>query len=165
MGKLYHLWFVPVACGLVSSNTVPAEYVTVYDIDDSKFDKFNALHINTTSTLSDVVEQAEIIFLAVKPAIVKTIMKQLSDYDNLLNRVVIVSFAAAVSIEHIIEHAKQNVAVIRTMPSTPILVGEGVIAVAHNEFVDPRDFQFFCLTTLLFVEVFSLDAELHFCAL
>ena len=133
-----------VACGLVTSQTVPAEYVTVYDIDDSKFDKFNAIGINTTSALSDAVEQAEIIFLAVKPGIVKTVMHQLSEFDNLLDRVVVVSFAAAVSIEHIVQHAGQNVAVIRTMPSTPILVGEGVLAVAHNEFVTPRDFQFFC---------------------
>ncbi|MBO5869933.1 MAG: pyrroline-5-carboxylate reductase [Clostridia bacterium] len=133
-----------VACGLVSSGTIPAKYVTVYDIDASKFTKFNELGINTTTELSVAVNDAEIVFLAVKPAIVKSVMKQLSEFDNLLERVVFVSFAAAVSIKHIVESAGRNIAVIRTMPSTPILVGEGVLAITHNELVNTRDFEFFC---------------------
>ncbi len=167
MSHYKHLLFIgggniagAVACGLVSSKNVPAEYVTVYDIDSAKFGKFNALGINTTSELSDAVVSAEIIFLAVKPAVVKHVMKQLADIDGVLDRVVIVSFAASVPISHIIGSADREVAVIRTMPSTPILVGEGVIAVTKNDAVSSKDFEFFCRLMSSIAYVTVIDEEL-----
>lgn len=133
-----------VACGLVSTNTVPAKYVTVYDIDSSKFDKFNRLGITTTNSLSEVVLDADYIFLAVKPGIVKSVMKELAAYDGVFERATVVSFAASVPIEHIEKSADSRVPVIRTMPSTPILVGEGVLAVCRNDLVSSKCFQEFC---------------------
>lgn len=135
-----------VACGLVSSGTVESDFVSVYDIDSSKFDKFTKLGIKTFTDLNDAARDAELIFLAVKPSVVSVVMKNLSEIDGLLDRVTIVSFAAAVSIEHIIKSAGRDLAVIRTMPSTPILVGEGVLAVTHNEMVSQDIFQYFCRT-------------------
>ena len=133
-----------VACGLVSSGAVPAEYISVYDIDKTKLDKFSKVGINTYSVLADAVFNAQYIFLAVKPAIVKTVMKELAEFDNLLDRVTVVSFAASVEIDHIEKACNRNIAVIRTMPSTPILVGEGVLAVCRNDRVSAKEFQFFC---------------------
>lgn len=133
-----------VACGLVSSGSIPAEFVTVYDIDKSKFGKFNELGIKTTDDIYKSVECAEIIFLAVKPAIVKDIMTQLRSIEGVLNNTLVVSFAAAVSIEHITKSAGMDIPVIRTMPSTPILVGEGVLAVTRNDLVPSKDFEYFC---------------------
>ena len=133
-----------VACGLVASGTVPAEYVSVYDIDNSKFKKFNDLGISTFTNLCDAASNAELIFLAVKPGIVSTVLKDLSAIDGLLDRATIVSFAAAVSVEHIEKSAGKPLSVIRTMPSTPILVGEGVIAVSANERVNEVVFRDFC---------------------
>lgn len=144
-----------IACGLVSSGTVPAEYVSVYDIDSSKFDKFNKLGINTSADLLSLADKAEVIFLAVKPNVVKNVMAQLSEINGLLNRVLIVSFAASVTINHIEESANAKLAVIRTMPSTPILVGEGVLAVCRNENVSARDFESFCrmMSSIAYVSV------------
>ena len=135
-----------VACGLVSSGTISSEFVSVYDIDSSKFQKFTNLGISVYTDLGSAAVNAELIFLAVKPNIVSSVMRSLAEIEGLLDRVTIVSFAAAVSIDHIIKSAGRNVAVIRTMPSTPILVGEGVLAVAHNELVSPELFQYFCRT-------------------
>jgi len=149
-----------VACGLVTSAAVPSDFVAVYDIDNTKFDKFNDLGIKTSTNLTDFTDDAEIIFLAVKPAIVKSVIHQLRQIDGLLERVVIVSFAASVSIEHIVKSAGRDVAVIRTMPSTPILVGEGVIAATHNELVGARDFQFFCRMMSAIAHVAVIDESL-----
>ncbi len=135
-----------VACGLVSSGTVGADFVSVYDIDSSKFEKFTKLGISVYTDLNDAVVGAEVIFLAVKPSVVSSVMRSLADIEGLLDSVTVVSFAAAVSIEHIVKSAGRSLAVIRTMPSTPILVGEGVLAVAHNELVSTEVFQYFCRT-------------------
>ncbi len=149
-----------VACGLVSSGTVPAEFVTVYDIDSSKFDKFNELNICTSTDLISATKKAEIIFLAVKPAIVKSVMNQLGGIEGLLDRATVVSFAASVSINHIVSSAGKNIPVIRTMPSTPILVGEGVIAVTHNDLVSPNVFEWFCRTMSSIAQVSVIDESL-----
>ncbi len=133
-----------VACGLVASGTVPADYVTVYNRNSAKFDKFKKLGIKTSLDLVEASQDCELVFLAVKPAVVASIMKQLSEIDGLLDRATVVSFAASVSIEHIENSAGRHLAVIRTMPSTPILVGEGVLAVTKNDSVVPKCFEYFC---------------------
>lgn len=146
-----------VACGLVKAKTVSEKNVFVYDIDDSKFDKFNKLGITTGNDLAALCEGADFIFLAVKPGVVSSVVKQLSSFEGLLEKATVVSFAAAVSIEHIVKSAGRDIAVIRTMPSTPILVGEGVIAAAKNDRVSPRDFEYFCriLSSIAHVSVIS----------
>lgn len=149
-----------VACGLVCSGTVPPEFVKVYDIDSSKFDKFNKLKIETSTDLSHYAEDAEIIFLAVKPSVVSSVMKELAEIEGLLERVLIVSFAAAVTIKHITESAGKDIPIIRTMPSTPILVGEGVLAVSRNELVSPKDFEHFCRMMSAIAHVTIIDETL-----
>lgn len=146
-----------VACGLVKAKTVSANNVFVYDIDSSKFDKFNKLGITTGSDLASLCDNTDFIFLAVKPGVVSSVVKQLSSIDGLLEKATVVSFAAAVSIEHIEKSAGKEIAVIRTMPSTPILVGEGVIAATKNDMVSSRDFEYFCriLSSIAHVSVIS----------
>ncbi len=144
-----------VACGLVNSNTVPSEYVSVYDIDDTKFHKFNSIGINTYTNLKEASKDTDVIFLAVKPSIVAKVMNELSEIDGLLDHVLVVSFAAAVSIQHIIDSARKDIPVIRTMPSTPILVGEGVLAVSKNNLVSDKSFEDFCrmMSSIAYVTV------------
>lgn len=149
-----------VACGLVNSGTVPAEYVSVYDIDNSKLSKFAKLGIKTYTELSDSIKGVDFIFLAVKPAIVKVVMKQLASFDGLLDKCTIVSFAASVSIDHIEKSYGKHIPVIRTMPSTPILVGEGVLAACRNDLVKPKDFQYFCRTMSSVAHVTVIEEEL-----
>jgi len=135
-----------VACGLVSTKTVPAEYISVYNRNDRKFDKFKKLGISTYTNLAEASCDAELIFLAVKPNVVASVMKELASIDGLLDNAIVVSFAASVPMEYIEKACGKELAVIRTMPSTPILVGEGVLAVSKNERVSAKDFKEFCRT-------------------
>ncbi|MBQ3229502.1 MAG: pyrroline-5-carboxylate reductase, partial [Clostridia bacterium] len=125
----------------------------------SKFDKFNKLGIITGNDLCSICSNPDFVFLAVKPNIVSNVMARLSEIPGLLDNATIVSFAAAVSIEHIVKSYGSGIPVIRTMPSTPILVGEGVIAVTKNDRVSPKNFEFFCriMSTIAHVTVISED--------
>ena len=100
------------------------------------------------------------IFLAVKPKIVSEVMKQLSVIEGVLSKALIVSFAASVSIEHIEKSANTELAVIRTMPSTPIMVGEGVLAVTRNQRVTAKQFENFCRMMSSIAHVAVLEEEL-----
>ncbi len=135
-----------VACGLVATKTVPPEFITVYNRNDKKFEKFKKLGIYTTTNLCEATKDAEIIYLGVKPNVVASVMKDLAELDGVLDRAIVVSFAASVPMEYIENSAGKELAVIRTMPSTPILVGEGVLAVTKNQRVNEKDFREFCRT-------------------
>ena len=144
-----------VACGLVSTKTVPAECITVYNRNSAKFSNFNKFGIKTSLNLEESVSDAEIIFLAVKPNVVSSVLKQLAEIEGVFERTTIVSFAAAVSIDYMENVIGRPVSLIRTMPSTPILIGEGVLAVSPNSHVAQRDFEFFCrlMSSIAYVTV------------
>ena len=149
-----------VACGLVNSNAIPADFITVYDIDGDKLNKFAALGINVTNDISAIPTDVEYMFLAVKPGIVKIVLRQLSSIEFTNKSFTIVSFAASVTIDHIIKSFGREVPVIRTMPSTPILVGEGVLAVSRNNLVSPQVFEYFCRTMSSVAHVTTIDESL-----
>ncbi len=146
-----------VACGLASSGAVAADSISVYDIDSAKLDRFSKLGMSTGTDLFALCEDVKFIFLAVKPGIVSSVMRELAGIDGLLDRAVVISFAAAVSISHIELSAGRDVSVIRTMPSTPIFVGEGVIAVSQNQRVTKKDFQLVCQILSSVATVVAVD--------
>ena len=149
-----------VACGLVSGKTVPAEYITVYNRNSNKFSQFEKLGIKTSLDLASAVANAEYIFLAVKPNVVADVLKQLSAIEGVLDRATVVSFAAAVSMQYMTNVVGREFPIIRTMPSTPILIGEGVLAVTPNNLVKPKEFQFFCRMMSYIAHVTAIDEAL-----
>ena len=133
-----------VACGLVNCDAVPPCCVTVCDIDNSKYEKFKRCGINVTNTPGSASKDADFIFIAVKPNVVKSAIHNLFTQCEVNPKAVFVSFAAAVPSDFIEDCAGRKLKIIRTMPSTPVLIGEGVIAAAKNERVSKSEFQYFC---------------------
>lgn len=144
-----------VACGLVRCGAVAPECITVCDTDASKYQKFRQCGIKATNTPGSASKDADFIFIAVKPNVVKTAIHNLFAECEVNTDAVFVSFAAAVPSAFIENCAGRELKIIRTMPSTPILIGEGVIAAAKNERVAKKEFECFCriLSEVAHVEV------------
>ena len=144
-----------VACGLVRCGVVAPSCITVCDIDATKYEKFRQCGIDVTNTPGSASKDADFIFIAVKPNIVKKAVGDLFAQCEVNPDAVFVSFAAAVPSGFIEESAGRELKVIRTMPSTPILIGEGVLAAAKNERVGKKEFQYFCriMSQIAHVEV------------
>lgn len=149
-----------VACGLVSTKTIPSDYVTVYNRNSNKFSGFEKIGIKTSTDLRESALDAEIIFLAVKPNVVASVLEQLAEIEGIFDKAMIVSFAAAVSIDYMEKVIGSPASIIRTMPSTPILIGEGVLAVSPNLNVSQRDFEFFCRLMSSIAHVAVIDEGL-----
>ncbi len=83
-----------------------------------------------------VAERAEYIVLGVKPYairdVVRTIAPILADRAAAGEKQVLVSVAAGVSVAAIKECLTADVPVIRTMPNTPAMVGQGMILMASS---------------------------------
>lgn len=130
--------------GLVSNNLVNTNNIYVYDTDAEKYKSDIMQKVICCDSLSKAVEIADIVFFAVKPAAIKCVVKQVvSDVSNYKDKTY-VSVAAAVSSDYICKCFGTEVAVVRTMPNTPLLVGEGAVAVSRNSKVDDRLFSFVC---------------------
>ena len=105
--------------------------VFVSDKDKERAKKLaRSSRINLCKNNVQVTERANIILLAVKPNIYQYVLEEIRDYigeDHIL-----VSIAAGISIEYIQSFFKTPVKIVRTMPNTPALVGEGMTAVSAN---------------------------------
>lgn len=81
--------------------------------------------INTTTNNLEVVAAADIVVLAVKPHIVPLV---LDEVNAALGEKLVVSIAAGVTLDKMQSLLKPDAHVIRVMPNTPALVGQGAAA-------------------------------------
>ena len=115
-----------IAKGVVSSGLVVPSDITVNDTSDVALLKFKELNIKTTCDLKQLLD-CDYIILAVKPQIVPSVLENIkNDYCDK----VFVSIAAGVSVEKIKNLLPFDAKVIRIMPNTPALVGEGMSVLA-----------------------------------
>ncbi len=100
-------------------------------------DKFG---IQTRSSNEAVAKEADIIVLAVKPQFLKVVIADIMDCVD--DSKLVVSIAAGKTISWIANEFEKPVKLIRVMPNTPALVGEGCSAVCRNDLVSDDDFHF-----------------------
>lgn len=124
--------------GIVTSKIVKGKNVFVSDRDEEKLkyikDNFN---VNTSKSNEEVAEKSDIIILAVKPNKYGEVIEGIKDYVK--KDVIIVVIGAGITIDYVEESFKKKLKVIRTMPNTPALVGEGMSAICYNELVEEYD--------------------------
>ena len=90
-------------------------------------DEFN---VEATTVNTEVAKKSNVLFLAVKPYFFKEIIEEVR--DAVTEDTIIISIAAGITINQIEEWFGKKVKVVRTMPNTPALVGEGMSAVCPN---------------------------------
>ncbi len=92
--------------------------------------------IKTTLDNREVAE-AEILFLSVKPVYYQSVIDEIKDIVS--SEQIIVTIAAGKSVAWVEEAFGGVKKIIRTMPNTPALVGEGITAVCPNSNVADKD--------------------------
>ena len=101
--------------------------IFVYDKAVSKTQQLSGVEFCTS--VKDVAEKTDLLILTVKPNIYDLIISELKEIDY--NKI-IVSVAAGITTKYIKE-TLSNSTVIRTMPNTPALVGEGMTLIAQSD--------------------------------
>ena len=94
-------------------------------------------NVKATTINSEVAKNSDIIFLAVKPFFFKEVIEEIKDVVK--EDVIIISIAAGVTIEQIEEWFGKKIKLVRTMPNTPALVGEGMTAACPNDAVTEEE--------------------------
>ncbi|SET29115.1 pyrroline-5-carboxylate reductase [Natronincola peptidivorans] len=96
-------------------------------------------NINLCKSNSEIISNADIIILAVKPNIYGAVLEEIK--GDISKNQIIVSIAAGVSIKEIQKHFYSPMKIVRTMPNTPVFVGEGMTAVAPNHQVSQEELE------------------------
>ena len=87
--------------------------------------------IKTTNNNLEIVDNSDIVILAVKPNIVQAVIDEIKDVATDKD-ILIISIAAGVKIEKIESQLGSPMRVIRAMPNTPASIMEGVTAICAN---------------------------------
>ncbi|WP_195989117.1 pyrroline-5-carboxylate reductase [Clostridium sp. D53t1_180928_C8] len=126
---------------LVKSNEINKNDIIVSTKSKTSAQKISdEFSIKTTTVNLEVAEVADILFLAVKPYFFKEVIEEIK--DSIKDDTVIISIAAGITIAQIEQWFDKDVKVVRTMPNTPALVGEGMSAICPNEFVDEDEVEY-----------------------
>ena len=127
-----------IAGGIIKSNIISADHIYLYDKNVEQYSKFDPSCQHTTE-LCDAFACADYVFLSVKPQNIKDVLQSLCSLDYTSK--VFVSICAGITIESI-ENQLPGAKIIRTMPNTPLLLGQGVTAICKNALVSSCEFDF-----------------------
>ncbi|MFX4261446.1 pyrroline-5-carboxylate reductase [Pelotomaculum propionicicum] len=118
--------------GLLRTGLVAPSEVYISDVDAQRLEVLRQkLSVNTTADNRAVVSAADIVIIAVKPHVAASVLKEIAALAR--PEKTFISIAAGVTISQIESCLEGPVPVIRVMPNTPCLVGEGASAVSAGK--------------------------------
>lgn len=117
---------------LLKSSDISNDDIIVSTKSENSAEKIrNDFKVKTTLVNSEVAEKSNILFLVVKPHFFKEVIGEIKDKIN--NDTIIISIAAGITISQIEEWFGKDIKLVRSMPNTPALVGEGMSAICPNK--------------------------------
>lgn len=121
----------------------PADKVWVSNPSDAKLEKMKSeLGVNTSNDNLEVVNNADAIVLSVKPQLMAEVCAHLRENVHNLTDKLIITIAAGIRIPKYREYLGENIRIIRVMPNTPSLVGQGMSGLVTDDSVDEADKNF-----------------------
>lgn len=109
-------------------NSEAAADYAVFDPSPAACKKAENAGIRVTENLKELVKASDILLLGVKPQVAQSVLSEIK--DELAGKALI-SICAGISVARLKEMAG-DVRVLRIMPNTPALVGEGAMAVCNG---------------------------------
>lgn len=132
------------ALAIAAANSVGASNIYVSDADNEKAKDFAEKNSVNVITVKEVAEKCDVIFLGVKPQVLKSVCSELAPiFKARKDHFVIVSMAAGVKLCDLEEMCEGDFPIIRIMPNIPASVGAGMILYTGNKNVTDEDFSEF----------------------
>lgn len=117
--------------GLIASGHSPQQ-IWVSDVNEATLKNLaNNLKVNISVSNQAVIEEADVIVLAVKPQVLQEVAEQVADFIQQKHSLV-VSIAAGITQNSLSQWLGDDVAIVRCMPNTPALVLTGATGLHAN---------------------------------
>jgi len=145
--------------GLIQNKKVNSNRIIVSDLNQHRLDliidKYGIAGVNNNSRLTKF---SKIIFLAVKPKDIEKVAEEIK--NNLSKDKIVVSVLAGITIDKLKKLLGNSIKIVRVMPNTPAIVGEGAIGISFDSNIseDEREEILDLLKTL--GEVFVVEEDL-----
>lgn len=118
--------------GIIKKAIIPAEEIIGADLfapGRERVQKQFGIHV--TDSNKEVVEKAEVIILSVKPQFYESVINEI--IDDIKKEQIVITIAPGKTLAWLSEKFGKDVKLVRTMPNTPAMVGEGMTAACPNE--------------------------------
>nr|ACO09028.1 Pyrroline-5-carboxylate reductase 2 [Osmerus mordax] len=125
-----------IAKGMLSGYVLPAN-VTVSAPSQRNFGCFQELGVAVTHSNVDLVRSSDVVFIAVKPHFVPTVLNEIS--QHVTQKHMIISVAAGVTITTLEGLLPAETVVLRLMPNLPCLLQERALLFSRGSQARPED--------------------------
>lgn len=127
--------------GIIGKKMISAEEIIGADLFAPGREKVKEqFGIRVTEKNQEVVEKAEVIILSVKPQFYEEVINQIKDCVK--KEQIIITIAPGKTLAWLAEKFGKEVKIVRTMPNTPALVGEGMTAMCPNEYMEKEEIEY-----------------------
>ncbi|MCM0647832.1 pyrroline-5-carboxylate reductase [Clostridium swellfunianum] len=124
--------------GIIKAELVLPQNIIVSDLNEDSLKAVTEKYgINITKDNKEVAKKADILVLSIKPNLYPIVINEIKDYIK--ENIIIVTIAAGKSLNSTEEAFGKKVKVVRVMPNTPALVGEGMSAACPNTMVSKEE--------------------------
>ena len=118
--------------GVIKNGVLKNTDIIVYDINANASETLNRKYAITLAASNiNVAEKSDVLFICVKPHLHESVLDEIKHHIN--PNALIIIIAAGISIDFVQKKLNANVKVIKTMPNTPALVGEGMTAICASD--------------------------------
>lgn len=118
--------------GIIDKKVIPAEEIIGSDLSAPGRERAKEqFGIHVTGSNQEVVEKAEVVILAVKPQFYEDVITEIR--DSVREDQIIITIAPGKTLAWLSEKFGKTVKIVRTVPNTPAMVGEGMTAACPNE--------------------------------
>ncbi len=127
--------------GLINNAGITPKEIIAADASDAAIKKASDnIGIDTTLNNKEVASNSDVLFLSVKPQFYETVIAEIK--DTISSNQIVVTIAPGKTLAWLAERIGSDVKLVRTMPNTPALVGEGITAVCKNTLVNEEEFSY-----------------------
>lgn len=129
--------------GMITNHIFKAEEIIGSDAFANSLEAVSKkFGIHTTDNNLEVVQNADIVVLSVKPQFYETVIEEIR--NSVTQNQIIITIAPGKTLNWLEQQFGSKVKLIRTMPNTPALVGAGITGVCHNEQILQEELDYAC---------------------
>lgn len=120
--------------GIIRQGLIKADEIIGADVSKAGRERVKETYgIHVTADNKEVIESADKVVLSVKPQYYASVIAELKDLVK--EGQIIITIAPGKTLKWLEKQFGKQVKIVRTMPNTPAMVGEGMTAVCANEYV------------------------------
>ena len=127
--------------GIIKSGLFAPSDITGSDKDAAKRESAKEkLGINTCEDNPDAVKGCDYVIIAVKPQVYEAVLPEIK--NAMKKEQVVISIAPGKTLSYLMDRLVEGAKIVRLMPNTPALVGEGCTGACKNKNVTDEEFDF-----------------------